>query len=361
MTSPKLPRITTLDELLEITETDLKVWDVTKHKVNKWEVGAKDPDTGEIRVEPLFQVVAWLQKKENYLHAQQIRKYVLEEIEKHAFEYPARPKKATPLPAEAHCLEIGICDVHLGALAWEQETGEDYDLHLGSKAYKWVLPNLIQKSIGYKIDQIIFTVGNDFFHFDSPKGETAQGTRLDVDTRWLKMFQAGIGLSIWAIDRLLQIAPVTVVVVPDNHAPTSTLSLGEVLKAWYRNSPDVRVDNSPRLRKYHLYGVNLLGFGHGRDPKLRDYPLLMPVEAPELWAQSKIREWHIAHWHHRKKLETLKETNGIVTRILPPLAGTDYWHYEMGYVGNLRGAEGYLWNQMSGLAGIVMANLLEMK
>lgn len=48
-------RIRTLDQLLKACQVDLKVWEVERYTVNKWEVGAKDPD-GEIVVTPLFQV-----------------------------------------------------------------------------------------------------------------------------------------------------------------------------------------------------------------------------------------------------------------------------------------------------------------
>ena len=59
----KSHRIKTLDQLLEATEVDLDIWDVDHYKVNKWEVGSKHPDTGDIVVEPLFQVKASLKRK----------------------------------------------------------------------------------------------------------------------------------------------------------------------------------------------------------------------------------------------------------------------------------------------------------
>ena len=59
----KSHRIKTLDQLLEATEVDLDVWEVDHYKVNKWEVGSKHPDTGDIVVEPLFQVKASLKRK----------------------------------------------------------------------------------------------------------------------------------------------------------------------------------------------------------------------------------------------------------------------------------------------------------
>lgn len=55
----KSNRIRTLEELLEVCDVDLDVWNVDRYVINKWEVGAKDDD-GNIVVEPLFQVKAWL-------------------------------------------------------------------------------------------------------------------------------------------------------------------------------------------------------------------------------------------------------------------------------------------------------------
>lgn len=59
----KSHKIKTLDDLLEVAEVDLDVWKVSRYKVNKWAVGAKHPDTGEIVTEPLFQVKATLKRK----------------------------------------------------------------------------------------------------------------------------------------------------------------------------------------------------------------------------------------------------------------------------------------------------------
>lgn len=55
-------QITTLEELLEAADVDREVWEVERHVINKWDVGMKGPE-GEVRVQPLWQVKAWLQKK----------------------------------------------------------------------------------------------------------------------------------------------------------------------------------------------------------------------------------------------------------------------------------------------------------
>lgn len=61
--SRRSPRIRTLAQLLAAGEVDLQKWKVLTYRLNKWEVGARDPD-GEMVVTPLFQVKATLVRRE---------------------------------------------------------------------------------------------------------------------------------------------------------------------------------------------------------------------------------------------------------------------------------------------------------
>jgi len=56
-------RITTLQQLIDYCKIDLAEWTIERHVINKWEVGVKHPDTGQVLVEPLFQVKATLVKR----------------------------------------------------------------------------------------------------------------------------------------------------------------------------------------------------------------------------------------------------------------------------------------------------------
>lgn len=57
----KSVRIHTLEQLIEVCGIDLDEWAIERHVINKWEVGAKFSD--ELVVTPLFQVKAWLVKR----------------------------------------------------------------------------------------------------------------------------------------------------------------------------------------------------------------------------------------------------------------------------------------------------------
>ena len=106
----KSKRIVTLDDLLSHCNVDLNIWRVERHVINKWEVGAKD-EKGQIVVEPLFQVKAWLVKEDAVVHTEQAISHLLERIPPKAYVAPSRPGTGTSL------LEISIPVLHVGKLA----------------------------------------------------------------------------------------------------------------------------------------------------------------------------------------------------------------------------------------------------
>ena len=357
--SKKGQRITTLDGLIAAAEIDLETWEIYRHIINKWEVGAKD-DSGQLVVEPLWQVKAWLEKRTAKLEVEQLKKDLLVFIEAHSPKYKQRTPIVIKNDWDRYLLEIGCYDLHLGMRAWGEEAGEDYDMDIAAEAFSWAIEQLAYKASKYKIERVCFPIGQDFFHMDDDSSATPRaGNQLDVDTRWLKLLRSGTQLVVNAIDRLLELAPVDVVVVPGNHDKSSTFSLGEILSAWYRNCNGVEIHNSPKVRKYYTYGKVLLGFTHGtgRKEKPADITRLMAVEEPHLWANSIWREMHLGHIHTRVVHDDMREYNGVVVRYLPTLCGRDAWHYEEGYVGNIRSAEAYIWSMEAGLSSIETANL----
>lgn len=72
-------RICTLADLIEYCKIDLDVWEIERHVINKWEMGRRHEwknidyedgkatghveDTGEVFVEPLFQIKVWLVRR----------------------------------------------------------------------------------------------------------------------------------------------------------------------------------------------------------------------------------------------------------------------------------------------------------
>jgi len=345
--------VQSLDDLLREAKVDLKEWMVDHHIVNSYEMGYKD-EAGRAHKLPLFQVKAWLKRRPGPPDSE-VLKQLWEQMRKDPLPQARVPKapKAWSIDRADRLLEISIPDLHLGALAWGKETGEDYDSAIAEKRFLDSVRDLVAKGSVFGFSRILFPVGSDFFHTDTPEGSTAAGTRVDVDTRWQRSFVHGVRILRKAIELLRTYAPVDIVVISGNHDTARAFYLGEVLSAAYEKCPDVKVDNGPATRKYYRWGTVLLGLAHGDKVKYAALPNLMAGEARHLWAETTHHEWHVGHLHHSKEhwFEAGREQNATRIRVLPSLAGTDAWHAQQGYIGARKAAEAYLWSKAAGYVG----------
>lgn len=244
-------------------------------------------------------------------------------------------------------LEVPIVDLHLSKLAWEPETGENYDSKIAERRFMDVISDIVDRTQNHTFEQIVFPVGNDFFNFNDIYGNTTQGTQQDNDSRWQKMYMKGNELLIAAIDTLSQIAPVRVFQIPGNHDTQVSWYAVFNLASWYRNNENVCVDTRPNARKYVEFGKCLIGFTHGDKERKRIFGN-MQIEAPEAWGRTLFREWHLGHLHS----EQVKEEHGVKVRNLSSVTATDSWHYTSGYVGAIATSQSFVWDKERGLREI---------
>ena len=341
--STRRKNVRNLKELLDYMKVDLNVWRVDRHVINKWEVGAKNAK-GDIVVEPLYQVKAWLS-----LNQPTILETALDRIEKRLAHKSVKIPKLKA--AGDHLLEIALYDAHFGLLAWAKETGEDYDLKIAEARYMAAANELLSRSKGFNIERILFPIGNDFFHVNNPENVTPTAHNvLDVDGRLAKVIEHGQAALIRAIDECSKVAPVDVLWVPGNHDPQTSYFLCRIIDAWFRNNENVNVDVSPRTRKYFRYGSTLLGFTHGNEERHGDLPTVMASECREDWAKARHFEWHIGHYHKRREMRySAGDTFGVVrVKTIPSIAGTDAWHFKKGYVEGSRVADAFIYNRDTG-------------
>jgi len=332
----KSSNIRTLEDLIEVCKIDLDIWEIERYIVNKWEVAAKGND-GEMRHSPLYQVKAWLKKKET-VNAKEVIKLFKEELNN--ISRPVQKRNS----AGQHIYEISIPDLHLSKLCWGKETGyEDYDIKIASNLFREAMHYLVSKVDLKSVDRIVLPIGNDFFNSEGLSGMTTKGTRQDDDSRWPKSFQVGCNLIAEVVDELSKKVNVDIVIVPGNHDFERCFYLGEFLSAWYRNNDAVKIDNSPTSRKYVTFGKNLILFTHGNEEKAANLPLLMATENAN-FSKCKFRTAHLGHFHGTE----MKEYNGVKVRILPSLCAPDAWHSNKGYVGNVRSATAFLYEESLG-------------
>ena len=268
---------------------------------------------------------------------------LLEQAKKNAHTPVKIERPKTP---SGNVLEVNISDHHFGKLAWGIETGgRPYDVKIAIAMYKRALGALIERSKGYKFDEVLFVVGNDLLNSNDAENKTTDG-------RYHKTFRNVRETLVDAIEELRKIAPVKVYLVYGNHDTLSAYHMGDSLSCYFHKYTDVFVQNEPTYRKYYQFGKVMLLLTHGDKGKREDFPLLMATEQPQMWADTMFREAHTGHIHQTK----LQEWHGVRVRVLPALCPADDWHSEEAYVGQLRNAEAYVWNKTEGLLSIVFYN-----
>lgn len=345
-------RVRSLDDLIRVCEVDTNEWYVDRYVVNKWEMGSTDADS-QPQTTPLFQVKAWLKRKTPLITV----RMEIESLVKSAWDaLPARPAPTAIIEPGPYMLELAIPDLHLGKLAWKPETGyANYDIRTAERLFDKALDTLLARVASFQFERIVFPIGNDVLHSDTKQGTTYKGTQLDTDSRFHKAFSVARQMLTRAIDRLRSIAPIIVPMVSGNHDNLSVWHMGDSLACYYHNVPEVTIMNDPILRKYVQFGQVALMFTHGDRGKKTDWPLLFATEQPKMFGSSSWREIHVGHTHRTG----LEERHGVRVRISPALCPPDAWHSDNQFVGNLRGAEAYVWHKTEGLVNVAHFTVIE--
>lgn len=349
--------VRTVDAALKVADVDTKVWKVKHYTINKWDQGTalKVGEEKVVAVTELWQVKLWLERK----YPEWFGKAVDELFSSPPSRFKAPPVKSVrSIMGEPHMLEVAVYDGHFGLYAWGEETGHDWDAAIAAKAFSNAVGDMLTRTKGYNIAQILYPIGQDFFHASNWLQTTAKGTPLDFDTRMQRVFELGFDAFVQSINACRKIAPVHLLWIPGNHDLETSWYLAKALDAYFRHEEDVTFDLSPKTRKRHLWGPSLIGFAHGEE-KHQALPGIMAGEWPLDWAKSEFRHWHIGHRHKKAQMRyaSADTYEGVVVTTIPSLCATDAWHYTQGYVPKYRAAECYLWGEEYGPVGSFSANL----
>ncbi len=248
--------------------------------------------------------------------------------------------------ADGHLLVVDPADIHIGKLATAYETGDSYNVEIATKRVLDGVRGIIQKAHGFNIDQILFIAGNDILHTDTPKRTTTSGTPQDTDGMFYENFLCAKKLYIEVIELLMQVADIHFVFNPSNHDYQSGFFLADVIQSWFRNSSNITFDCSIAHRKYYQYGENLIGSTHGDGAKSQDLPMLMAVEAKDMWAVTNHKYVYSHHLHHKISKDYV---GGVTVESLRSPSGTDSWHHRNGYgVGGVKAVEGFIHHKQYG-------------
>jgi len=360
--------ITTLAGLLEYCKVDPEVWKVAEHRVNKWDVtGWKD---GYARTIQNFQVKARLIRNVELVKDRMAGDVFLQMIKDYSAPLIDWGLIKQNPNDENNLLEVAIFDLHLGKLAWGGETGENYDTKIARERFLYAIQDLLHTANRFPYSRILFPVGNDFFNSDTIFNTTTQGTQQDEDLRWQKTFNVGVRLLVDGINMLMQTGrPIDVLVIPGNHDFERSFYIGKFLEAWFNEDPNVSINTGASPRKYYRFGKVLLGFTHGSEEKEGSLPMIMAndIESKPMWSETLYHEFHVGHIHRKRdmkysatldKVRVLNEDLGVTVRYLSSLTGTEEWHHKKGFIGAIKAADGFIWNDETGLVAHINSNLI---
>lgn len=267
-------------------------------------------------------------------------------------EFTPQLPRSSYTPEQDLLLEISIPDLHYG------KVGQGYNRQIAVDRWFNALGDIMLRSP--RCEQVLLVLGNDLFHVDTLNNTTTAGTPQDTEGGIRDHFREVRAMLKEGISHILEYTPeVHLLFLPGNHDQLTTYFLGEALTDYYHNTPQVTIDNTPRYRKYFGWGQVMLGFAHGDNVKMDSFGILMATDAPEMWGRTRYREYHLGHFHRKQEIKYmgLTEDRGVRVRVLPSLSGSDEWHEKNGFVNNVAGAEGYVWEKARGLRQVLVSQV----
>lgn len=283
-----------------------------------------DSETGEPKIQ-------WVKSERD---AERQHEMFMAMVDGLASELPrVKPTKA-PKTSQADlmtCYPVG--DHHLGMLAWDKETGEDYDLAIGESLLAQATDHLI--NVAPDSDQALVVFLGDFMHYDSFEPVTPSSrNQLDADSRFPKMVRVAIRAMRYLIEQAAKKhRHVNVIVEIGNHDLSSSIFLMECLSNIYENEPRITVDTSPKHYHYLTFGKCLIGVHHGHGTKMQNLPLIMAADRPDDWGKTKHRHWWTGHIHKSltQAAVSAQDFSGCTVESFRVLAPNDAWSHQKGY------------------------------
>ena len=358
--------ITTLEAALAFAKVDLNVWEVERHVINNWEVTMRLSNDVIKEGEKLkkekadtytnVQVKVWLKRKGPVECSLQT---LLKEIKAHSPLIPAFKHVLRAKHAPRRSLEIDMMDVHNGLNCEPPEADAPWSIELAAATVKEALECLIERTKAYSpFEEVFVPFGNDWVHSDTVFHTTTAGTLQPESMDWHHTFVEAEKLAIWYVNRLREIAPVTVYQIPGNHSRIADFTMGRLLNAHFHAAEDVKVmcDSSPY--KFHRFGKNLIGFEHGHSVSAIRLAALMANECPKDWSETVYREFHLGDQHRKgtSKPSALEE-QGVSIEYIPSLVAPNSWHRLKGFSHQKRGAMAFVWDANAGQIARFLFNI----
>lgn len=361
-------KIRTVEHLLEFAKVDLKIWEVERYVINKWDMGSMPRSTRKSEDEKwlrpstkptltgLVQVKVWLKRKEPRAIAIQSLLETLSEMAP-VLHIPAIRRVKMK---ERRALEVCVMDPHVGLLCGYPEADAAWDLDRAAAMIMESMDSLIERAKVFgPFEQVFMPFGNDFVHSDTVFHTTTAGTGQPESISWHHVYDKAERIAIAMVERLREVAKeVRIYQVPGNHSRMADFTIARLLRAYFRHDKGVIIGASSSPYKFHRFGVNLIGYEHGHSVKPIRLAALMANECRKDWAETHYREWHLGDQHRKGSSKpSMLEEQGVSIEYVPGLTAPNEWHRLKSFNHQQRGAMAFVWDFTAGPIGRLQFNI----
>ena len=260
----------------------------------------------------------------------------IDELVKSFIEKPYTPKIIEN--KDSNLLLLNVPDFHL-----DKENIGDNDIENNIEQYISTIKTILERASKFKIDKILYVVGNDYFNTDTIFNTTTKGTPQQIIISWEKSYEIGFELQVYVF-RLLQsyCENIDILHISGNHDETKSYYLAYSLSRYFENSSINFIINS-KPRKQYSFGNTFFGLHHG-NTSIDKLPLNFSKEFTSEWGIAKYHEIITADKHHYKQYEY----EGVRIHQMPSLTGVDNWHNKSNFNNSIRSALGMMYNAENG-------------
>lgn len=316
---------------LAIKSYDIKdingLMDWANLKDDQWECYAQTVRASQNQNTPWFIVEGKFRKKDkSKISVEEL----IEKYQKKLNEYTPLKIQVPKLKSGKYLLEISLPDLHLGNMNFKDTETLDTTV----KRFKDAVASFLARTSHFDLDEIVFTVGSDFFTINADMPETKKGTPQDINAYYDKIYDVGLEVVIDTIYTLRNHArKVHVIGFPGNHDEQSVIWLMLALKHVFQKTEGVFVDWEYNKIKYHRFGCTALAFTHKLRKKLETLPLRMfheMIDQGLIDRDIKYYEIHGGDTHIPNKQEMPAETTNqkITQRVLSSLTDNSRWAHD---------------------------------
>lgn len=226
------------------------------------------------------------------------------------------------------CNQYTLTDYHLGMMAWDEESGANWDLKIAEDTLVKFFELAIKESPN--AETAIFAQIGDFLHWDGLDAVTPANKHvLDADTRFTKLVRVAIRVIRRVITMLLnKHKHVHLIMAEGNHDPASSVWLREVLYSFYEDESRLSIDTNPDPYYCYVFGDVCCFYHHAHKKGIKNIESTFIGKFKKEFGKSKYVYGHTGHLHHELKLET----NLMILEQHRTLAAKDAYASRGGYL-----------------------------